>query len=138
MSLTFSTLKATGFEGYTCYKYNDLVKVKDIYRFTNKEGGTSYRAGVSPSDKDWAQASTGEFSNSEASNPNYCVGFPFIATHKSTLNKKDYPDSPFNGVSTDVNDVLVWVLADVKGDTPKEILTDTDTIISSFGKSVDW
>ncbi len=138
LSLTFSTLKATGFAGNMCYNYKDLVKVQNLYRFTNKKGATSYQPGVSASDKDWVNASTGEYPNSVDPNPNYCVSFPFIATHKSTLNKKDYPESPFNGVSTDVNEVLAWVSAEIKGNVAAEVLVDTDKIVSSISKSVIW
>ena len=136
--LMFSTLRATGFESYNCYDYKDLVKVADLYRFTDKDGVTAYSAGVSTSDEEWVRVIAEEFTNSEDSNPNFCVSYPFIATHKSTLNKKVYPDSPFNDVTTDINEILVWVSADVKGNVTKEILLDTDTIISSFSESVDW
>jgi type II secretory pathway pseudopilin PulG len=151
LGLQFTTLRATGFEGYTCYNYQDVVRLGDIYqnnttmiskknlyRFTNKDGLTSYRSGVSKNDDDWTDASTGEFSRSEDANPNYCVGYPFIATHASTLNKKDYPDSVFNGVLTEVQEVLAWVLADVSGERSDEVLKDTDTIITSFSDSINW
>ncbi len=138
LTLDFSTLRATGFEGYSCYNYKNLVKVGDLYRFTDKDGLTVYENGVSKSDKDWTQSSTGYLSHSIDNNPNYCVSFPYIATHKSTLNKKDYPESPFNGVSTDVNDILVWVSASLSGETSKTTLSDANKIITSFSKSVDW
>lgn len=138
LTFDFSTLRATGFEGNTCYNYQNLVKVGDIYRFTDKEGLTVYQNGVSNSDKDWVESLAGDFTQSMDENPNYCVSFPFIATHKSSLNKKNYPDSPFNGVSTEVNDILVWVSANVSGETSNTVLTDTDKIITSFSSSVDW
>ncbi len=139
LTLDFSTIRATGFEGYTCYKYANLKQVKEYtYRFTDKEGLTQYRNGVSEANEDWTDSSTGEYSHSEDANPNYCVAFPYIATHESTLNKSDYPDSIFNSVSTDKDEVTAWVSADLKGSETNEVLADTDKIIKSFSDSVEW
>lgn len=138
LRLKFYTRRVGGFEGYTCYRYDDLVKIKWIYRFTDKKGVINYMPGISSTDREWEQASSGEFGILEDSNPNYCNSYPSIAKYRSTLDYKDYSDPNVLGAAPpDEAKILVHVSAYVNGDITQDILADTDAIISSFIKSVD-
>ena len=133
LNLRLDTIPPTGFEGYTCSLHEDLEKVRaDVHRFTSSDGLLMYRAGVSDADEGWAAASTGDFSYSEDENPNYCVIVPFIGEYTSTLNKADYPESAFNGVSSDSELILGWLSADLEGDTSQESLDAADSVIKSL------
>lgn len=130
--MTMTTVPATGFEGYTCYAKKSLTKVGDIYRYEEKNG-IYYENGVSQSDDEWGEASSGEYSHNEDSNPNFCGSFPFIGTYSSTLNQKDYKDAPYG--FADNKKAMVWLSAKIEGSPSGEELKQVDEMIESRSDS---
>lgn len=132
LKLEFTTAKVTGFEGYTCYQYQDVTEVGEVYRYI-REGVTSYRNGITSKDEDWSDSEK-DFYVFEDPKPNYCVSFPFIGTYSSKQKQADYPDKTYGFADNDK--VLVWLSADIEGTVNDAVLKDTDSIIISLSDSV--
>lgn len=138
-TLTFnlSTVLATGFEGYTCTKEDDLQPVGDYYRFKDSDGLIQYRSGITKKDDVWQTViNDPDFTNIVDDDPNYCVSFPFIGTYDTNIKQSDYPDLPYG--FNDNETAVVWLSAEFSGtDSNKEILLEVDKIITSLSESIE-
>jgi hypothetical protein len=134
LNLELVTVRATGFEGYSCYEKEGLTAVGDIYRFVDSDRKIVYEAGITEADAEWAEviAEEGEFTFFEDPEPNYCVLFPFIGTYSSTLNQADFPDYPYG--FTEKEKAIVWLSASLEGAPTEQQQQEADEIIKSLSQ----